>query len=166
MHPTLTHLRAGFTSSLAAWLWLGGVGLVGCSENRPPEPATYAQLLTSTTSKTWRLASLLVINDGGQPTNVPLGGCDADDQYVFYAGDVRRFQVTEGATKCSPADPDVVVESNWSLVNANASLTFVLPLLAGSPYPFTIKSLTATTLTVEAYQDDNTSIRCLFNAVR
>jgi hypothetical protein len=142
----------------------------GCREDVNPTPATYSQLLTGTESKSWRLTTIRVIDDGQDsgPINVQqaFDNCIADDLYVFFANDVRTFEVHEGATKCNPNDPDVFVENTWSLVNATATLTFVMPLLTmSSAIPFTIKNLTENSLTVEYYFSDiNLSYRFTFTA--
>ncbi|AQG82680.1 hypothetical protein [Spirosoma montaniterrae] len=151
---------------------LCGVLFGGCSERLEPKPLTYTQLLTGTTKKSWRVVSV-IINDNGQSSGVipiqqaGIPACFADDLYTFYANDERRLEISEGATKCSPNDPDIYVTDSWILVNANASLEFVLPILAGFPIPFTIKNLTGDVLTVEYYFGDvNASYRFTFNAVR
>ncbi len=147
------------------------VGLFSqCSERIEPKPVTYSQLLTGTDKKAWRLVSYQIIDEGvASPVVSAQTGfppCVADDQYVFYANDERRFEVTEGATKCDPSDPDIFVTDTWALVNANATLQFLFPLLAGESYPFTIKNLTDRVLTIEYYFPDiDASYRFTFNAV-
>lgn len=142
--------------------------LTGCSEKLDPQPATYSQLLTGSTSKTWRLSSVQVLSKGQQPANISASrfGCEGDDLYVFYADAEKSFEVTEGASSCEAGDPDLVVENTWSLVNANATLIFVVPLLTSSPLPFVVKSLTQTNLTVELYfeDEDDTSYQFLFTS--
>lgn len=136
----------------------------GCSEKLDPKPFTYSQLLTGTTSKTWRLTGIRVIENGNvQRVNVA-NNCVFDDLYVFHNDDVKTFEVNEGASKCDPADPDIFVQDTWSLVNATASLTFAIPILTGqATYPFIIKSLTETELVVEIYfETDNASYRFIF----
>jgi len=142
----------------------------GCSEEIEPKPLTYTQLLTGATSKAWRLNTIRIIDDGEDSGNISarqaLGGCVADDRYVFYANDLKTFEVQEGPSKCSPSDPDVFVEDAWSLVNATATLTFVMPILTTeTALPFVIKSLTNNTLTIEYYFGNvNLSYRFTFTA--
>ena len=135
------------------------LGAGGCSEEVKPTPVTYSQLLTGTESKSWRLTNIRVIDAGEDsgPINVQqrFDPCVADDLYTFYANDTKTFEVREGASKCNTADPDVYVENNWSMVNATATLTFVIPLLSTEfALPFTVKNLTENTLTVEYYFED------------
>lgn len=146
------------------------VGLLGgCSEKIEPEPITYSQLLTGTTQKSWRLVSIIEVDQGQAsrtitPAQYGIPVCFADDLYTFYANDERKFEISEGATKCDAADEDILLTDTWTLINADASLEFAFPI-AGLKYPFTIKNLTANVLAIEYYfQDIDASIRYTFNA--
>ena len=152
--------------------WLFG----GCSEKLEPKPATYSQLLTGTDKKSWKLVSLQVIDDGNASSVIPIAQsginpCVTDDLYTFYANEERKFEVSEGASKCSSADPDVYVTDTWTLVNANATLQFAVPIITETVLPYTIKNLTSSVLTVELYLDKittdnlNASYRFTFNSV-
>ena len=147
---------------------LGGL-FGGCSEKVEPKPITYSQLLTGTEKKTWRLVSLQVFDNGqtGGVTPIAQSGvnpCVYDDLCTFYANDERKFEASEGASKCDAADPDVYVTDTWTLINADASLEFFLPILGGK-FPWTIKNLTANVLTIEYYfADINASYRFTMNA--
>ena len=141
----------------------------GCSEKIEPTPITYSQLLTGTEKKTWRLVSFQVFDNGQSSpvtpiANIGVDACEYDDLYTFYANDERKFEITEGATKCTATAPDVFYTDNWTLINADASLEFALPIL-GIKYPYTIKNLTASVLTIEFYFPDiDASYRFTFNA--
>lgn len=141
-------------------------GFSGCTEKNDPKPAVYSQLLTGETSKSWKLTSVLILEKGKEVQSISASEftCQGDDLYVFYADGENKFQVIEGASKCTTADPDIVVENTWSLVNSNATVSFIIPILYGSPLPFIIKSLTATQLSVELYfeDEDDTSYRFTF----
>lgn len=157
-------LRLLLVPGIVGWL------LGGCSEKIEPKPITYSQLLTGTEKKAWRMVSV-IINDAGQSSGViPVSDlnilpCIADDLCTFYANPEHTFEASEGATKCDPKDPDIYVTDTWSLVNANATLEFFLPVLGGK-YPWTIKNLTDKVLTVEYYFGDiNASYRFTFNSV-
>lgn len=144
-------LMAGLTG------WLTG----GCSEKLEPKPATYSQLLTGTEKKAWKLISYQIIDDG-QKQGVQLvanefNPCRADDLYIFYAGEERKFEYANGSTKCGANEKDVLFDDTWSLVNVNATLNFIIPTFDGSVLPYTIKNLTPTVLTVELYLDKLTS---------
>lgn len=165
-------LRLLFVSCVSGWL------LGGCSEKIEPKPNTYSQLLTGTEKKAWRLVSFQYIDEGvagdiTQISQTTLPRCRADDQYVFYANAERKFEYSNGATKCSTAEPDVLIEDNWTLVPASASLQFLIPIFFDQALPFTVKNLTQNVLTVEVYYDKtfsapgniNASQRFTFNAV-
>lgn len=65
--------------------------------------------------------------------------------------------MTEGATKCNDGDPSVIVDSSWAFVNTTASLTIIMPLLAGQPLPFIVKEVDETRMVLDIYFDDNKS---------
>ncbi|GAB3960668.1 hypothetical protein GCM10028805_58330 [Spirosoma harenae] len=146
--------------------WLLG----GCSEKIEPKPPTYSQLLTGTDKKTWKMVSFQIIDQGNASGVIPvaqsnLAPCIYDDLLTFYANSERKFEASEGATKCSPSDPDIYVTDTWTLVNANATLEFYIPVLNGV-YPWVIKNLTATSLTVQYYFPDiDASYQFTFNSV-
>jgi hypothetical protein len=126
-----------------------------CSEKLEPKPQTYSQLLTGSTSKTWKLTAIELIEGDSPPYAFSLPACISDDLYVFYAGEGNFYQVLEGPTKCDPEDEDIYLEDTWSLVNATATLNFIFPLLASIRLPFIIKKLTETNLIIEIYFDED-----------
>ncbi|GAB3893897.1 hypothetical protein GCM10028803_08540 [Larkinella knui] len=139
-------------------LAMGLMGLFsGCSEKLEPKPTTYSQLLTGIDKKAWRLVSFQVIDLGQKSGVIPIQNsidpCRADDQYVFYAGEGRKFEYNNGATKCANSETDPLIEDSWSLINSNATLEFVIPVYELAVLPYTIKSLTENTMTVELYYD-------------
>ena len=145
--------------------WLFG----GCSEKIEPKPSTYSQILTGTEKKSWKVVTFQIVDDGVASPVTPIAQsgistCIADDLCTFYADAEHKFEASEGATKCNSTDPDVYVTDTWTLVNANATLDFYLPVLDGK-YPWTIKNLTAQTLTIEYYFSDiNASYRFTLNS--
>lgn len=147
---------------------LGGL-FGGCSEKVEPTPITYSQLLTGTEKKSWRIVSFQTFDDGQSAGVTPIAQsglevCEYDDIYTFYANDEHKFEVSEGPSKCTATAPDVFLTDTWTLINADASLEFAFPLL-GIKYPYTIKNLTASVLTIEFYFPDiNASYRFTFNA--
>ncbi|GAB3999004.1 hypothetical protein GCM10028807_48010 [Spirosoma daeguense] len=155
-------LRLLFIPSI---IWVLG----GCSQKLDPKPITYSQILTGTDKKTWRIVSFQIIDDGQGSGVIPItqsgiDNCITDDLLTFYANAEHKLEASEGATKCSANDPDIYVTDTWSLVNANATLEFYLPVLNGK-FPWTIKNLTATTLTIEYYFPDiNASYRFTLNS--
>ena len=160
-------IRLLLVPGIAGWL------LGGCSEKIEPKLPTYSQLLTGTDKKSWKMVSLQIIDDGNASSVISVGqaisqglisSCIADDILTFYANADRKFEASQGALICYPNNPDVYVTDTWTLVNANSTLAFYLPILNGV-YPWTIKNLTSQTLTIEYYFSDiNASYRFTFNA--
>ena len=146
--------------------WLLG----GCSEKIEPKPTTYSQLLTGTDKKSWKMVSLQVIDNGNASGVIPVAqlnvdACLKDDVLTFYANANRTFEASQGANICYPTEPDIYVTDTWTLINANATLEFYIPVLDGI-YPWTIKNLTSTVLTVQYYFPDiNASYQFTFNSV-
>ncbi len=133
--------------------------LCGCSEVTEPTPLTYTQLLTGKEKKTWSLVSFEVIDEGKGSGTLPAnrlfnGACEADDQFIFYANAERKYEYTNGPTKCSPTEPDVLLTDSWNFTNANATLEFAFPVLSTGKVPFIVKSLTETSMVIEIYLDD------------
>ena len=143
--------------------WLLG----GCSEKIEPKPATFSQLLTGTDKKSWKMVSIQVIDDGKAQGVIPvaqLNDCSTDDILTFYADAERKLEVSQGSSICYPSEPDLYVTDTWTLVNANATLEFYIPILNGV-YPWTIKNLTSNVLTVQYYFSDiNASYQFTFNS--
>ncbi|MFC5413089.1 hypothetical protein ACFPMF_27450 [Larkinella bovis] len=140
----------------------------GCSEKLEPKPVTYSQLLTGTEKKAWRMVSFQIFDnkksDGVQNVQTIMASCEADDQYVFYANSDHKFEYTNGPSKCDTSEPDVIFDDTWTLINGNASLEFVIPLLGGK-FPWTVRNLTETSLTVEYFFPDiDASYRFTFNS--
>lgn len=149
-------IRSHF-STLAVGLLLLTLG--GCTETTEPEPLTYSQLLTGKEKKTWSLVSFEIIDEGEGSGTIPAdnlfnGACEADDQFVFYANAERKYEFTNGPTKCSSTEPEILLTDSWNFTNANATLEFAFPVLSTGKLPFIVKSLTETSMTIEIYLDD------------
>lgn len=147
--------------------------LAGCSEHTEPKPLTYTQLLTGTEKKTWTLVSFEVIDGGKESGVIPAtqlfnNNCEADDQFVFYANAERKYEYTNGPTKCASSEPDVLLTDTWNFVNATATLEFVFPLFGNAKYPYIVKSLTQDKMVIELYLDEldnvNASYRFVLNS--
>lgn len=46
--------------------------------------------------------------------------CEADNEYVFAAN--GAYQLREGASKCSPSSPDVLVSANWVFIQPDKEI--------------------------------------------
>lgn len=153
---------------LGVLVWLLG----SCTEIKEPVPLTYTQLLTGTEKKTWLLTSFEIIDEGEGTGDIPAAelfdnNCERDDEYVFYAGSERKYEFSNGPVKCSPTEAEILLTDRWTFTNANATLEFAFPLLAGgNRLPFIVKSLTADRMVLEIYlgEDIDASYRFIFTA--
>lgn len=133
---------------------------VACTEKLEVEPFVYHKIFTGETSKGYTLKSAAFLQAGKTPSPISIfdpdsfDQCVVDDIYTFYNNPERRFEVSEGATRCNSTDPDVYIEDTWSFVNANATLTIPFPLLGGV-VPFIVTSADERSLVLEVYFDDN-----------
>lgn len=129
-----------------------------CSEKFEPKPMTYSQLLTGKEKKTWVLSSLTIV-DQKDPFDLAgsdvLNPCQLDDQFVFYANEEKKLEYTNGPTKCSTTEPEILITDVWQLTTANATLEMGIPrLFGGFKLPFIVKSLTETSMVLEYYFGD------------
>lgn len=137
--------------------------LLSCTEPLKVTPLTYTQIFTGTTKKTWTIRSIQSVENGKGTQTFSLDPCIYDDQYVFHNDFGKTYQVLSGSNKCDPSEPDVLADSNWSFVNATATLTIVVPLLSDQPLPFTVKEVDATKMTMDIYIDDAKTSAYRFN---
>ena len=88
--------------------------LIGCKKDNSNIVAkSKTQLLTE---KTWKQVKFEVRTNTTDPWNditATYQTCDLDDVITFTSAGAF-FTQTEGATKCSPSDPDIVESGNWS----------------------------------------------------
>ena len=140
---------------------------VSCSEELVPTPNTYSKILTGETSKSWKLEAISLEIEGKADQTFELpNNCVYDDYYVFYANSERLFEVDEGGSKCAPEDPEIYLTDNWSLVNANATLTFVFPVLAEVRLPYIVNLLTDDKMILEIFfNEDKSNYRMVFKKV-
>ncbi len=150
-------------------LLIGILCLAGCSEEVKPTPLTYSQLLTGTTSKTWRFSGFQIV-EAGQVTgsfdaSQWTDECEIDDLYVFYADKDRKYEIQEGPSKCRPDNPEILFTDTWSVVNATSTINFVFRSFpTGS---FMLRSITDRTMTVEYYvKEYNFGYRFIFASQR
>ena len=90
------------------------VMFIGCKKDNSNIVAkSKTQLLTE---KTWKQVKFEVRTNTTDPWNDITAAnslpCELDDIITFTSTGV--FTETEGATKCSPSDPDIVESGNWS----------------------------------------------------
>lgn len=131
--------------------------VMSCSETVEVTPFTYPQVFTGKVSKSWTIRSVQLLQDGKGTQTFGLSSCATDDVYTFFNNSERGYTVTEGATKCNADDPNVIVDSSWSFVNATASLTIIMPLLSDQPLPFILKEIDDSKMVLDIYFDDDKS---------
>ncbi|MBL0745264.1 hypothetical protein [Chryseolinea lacunae] len=144
-----------------------------CNEELKPKPYTYTQVFTGESSRSWKLTRLTIKEDGKGDVNFneadlrqALGACAADDLYTFHADPQKTFEVLEGATTCKPGDPQVYLTDTWSFSNANATLSFVFPVLADVRLPYFVRNVDDSQMEIEIFLDENntSSYRMVFKA--
>ena len=134
-------------------LTLSLAALSACKKNNDNTPATPSNtdLLVA---KSWRVTaqtytvSSAVLN-GGNPLTTDIYAayyatpCRADNFVTFNSN--NTLVADEGALKCSPTDPQTK-SGTWSFNSDKTKLTMVDPSQGGTPIPFDIITLSATTL--------------------
>ena len=139
--------------------------VLSCSEKREPVPYTYSRALTGETFKVWELDYYILKEEGTSEQRFILPDCIQDDQYIFYANDSRTFEVTNGRIKCEDDEPDIIAEGNWAVVNATATMEFIIPWLSSSLIPWTIEDLDEDDFEVSFYLSNEKSINVTFSLV-
>ncbi len=91
------------------------ITLLGCQKEEA-DPKSTLELLTNNTQKSWKLADGLIKLDEQSQLSI-LGTrpvCETDNLLILKSD--KTYDVTEGATKCNLADPNVIISSaNWSI---------------------------------------------------
>lgn len=136
--------------------------LLSCTEQPEVIPFTYTDIFTGGSSKSWRIRSIQLLQTGKGTQTLGVDPCIGDDIYTFHNTPEHKFVVSEGSTKCSDSDPEIVVDDSWSFVNSNATMTIPFPLLGGT-VPFIVKEASDSRMTLEIYfSDDQGSYRFNF----
>jgi hypothetical protein len=122
-----------------------------CSEEVAPTPYTYSQIFSGKNSKTWVFKSIVLWREGKSEIAYTLPSCMRDDRYIFYANNEKLYEVTNGPTKCSPDEPEVIYSDSWSFINAGATLTIAIPFLADQSLPFTVREISSKNMLLEIF---------------
>jgi hypothetical protein len=125
----------------------GLVMFAACSKKNDPAPLTPEQLIV--TPKGW-VATAITINPAVQEPGFPpvtdflafLDPCVKDD-ITFFTLDLK-YKVDEGASKCSPSDPQIFDQGTWSFNPAKTIIT-TLTSTGGDPVVYIIAELSAST---------------------
>ena len=97
-------------------------------------------------SKAWRFISQ---KENGVETYINVPTCKADDLTIINQD--GTFQMTNGATKCSPNDDQIIASATWVFLDNETKFRF---LLDDAPI-FTILELSATKLKLSATLDND-----------
>jgi uncharacterized membrane protein len=142
--------------------------LIGCSEEIAPERYTYSQIISGKNEKTWRLTRFVSWIEGKSEINLePLPPCISDDLYTFYADLEKKYEVSNGVTKCNSSEPDLILVDTWSFINGGATLNMILPFLSDTSLPFIVRELDNNTMALEIFRDQENTIsyRIYFESV-
>ena len=105
-------------------------------------PVTRAQLL----ARAWIQTDLLALI-GGSNTSVfttVVPACQRDNIWTFKSD--GTYSVSEGATKCNAADPDIATTGTWQLTDADTKI--IIDDVSEDPQTFTITELTSSSLKI------------------
>jgi hypothetical protein len=136
--------------------------LCNCKEEVEPTPYTYSQLVSGTSFKIWKATHWQLKEEGKADLNSGFPDCVEDDLYHFYADENRTFEVYDEREKCDPEDPDKLVTSTWVVINARATMEFIIPFFSSSPLPWTIENLEDDEFEVSFHFNNQKSINIFF----
>ena len=105
-------------------------------------PVTRAQLL----ARSWKQTDLLAVGPNG-PVSVFLTvmeACQRDNIWTFKSD--GTYIVTEGATKCDPADPDTTTSGTWQLIETDTKI--IIDDVNEAPQTLSITELTSSSLKI------------------
>ena len=125
---------------IALSLVLFTVGACKKSDSKP------APTKTDMLSKDWKLVDVLA---GGVSVYSLLDACQKDDIYKF--ANNNTYQITEGATKCDPADPDIYDAGTWGFLENETKLR--LASAGGQSDTLTLQELTEASLKASSLVD-------------
>jgi len=135
-------------------LFLLSLICLSCEESLTPNPPTFYKIITGDNlKKSWKITGLKWTGEGKDDIGYSLAPCYKDDRYVFYANTDNLYEVLGGTTKCSSDESATLVSDTWSLVNATATLTLVIPVFSDNPLPFFIQKITSKEMTLRIYLD-------------
>ncbi|MBX2898520.1 MAG: hypothetical protein KF775_02660 [Cyclobacteriaceae bacterium] len=141
--------------------------LAGCSEEIKPEPFTYSQNFSGKNQKTWKYKSIALWEQDKQEVSYTLTACIADDLYIFFGNEEKRYEVTNGATKCATDEPDLLLSDTWAFTNAGATLYIVIPFLSDLTLPYIVREISKSNMLLEIFINEagTQSYRIAFEVV-
>jgi len=127
-------------------LFIAGLALLcvtSCKKNK--EEISKTQLLTAAN---WRLIGHTSTNNTTGVTTDNYSSspaCAKDNEFTFTTAGVHEY--TEGATKCNPADPQVIYFASWKFLNNE---TVIEVVTGGLRLEYKVLGLSASELYMEA----------------
>ncbi|MFY0687970.1 MAG: hypothetical protein JXQ90_12440 [Cyclobacteriaceae bacterium] len=140
------------------------VVMLGCTEERIPEPYTFSSAISGDEYKVWQVSYYTFREEGKADQTYGLQACDYDDQYYFYANDSRTYEIHSNILACGDED-DIFVESTWAVINARATLEIIVPFLSSEKIPWTIEDLDEKDFEISFYLNNRKSIHIFFELV-
>jgi len=162
------------------------VGLIitsACSKSSDPVPLgaqKNAVLLAGDKgkSKQWKLKEIDYLLPGKTIQSIPFDDCFLDNVYTFTNNDVQDYAATEGAKSCTTTAPNSIEKGTWVFTLDGLKISIAVDqtystngifspeAILGSdgnayniltPFPATVKALTATSMVLEISEIVGTS---------
>jgi Lipocalin-like domain len=121
---------------------------------------------TQLLSRDWQQTDLIASIAGSAPTSVfttVMDACVRDNIWQFKAD--GTYSVSEGASKCNAADPDIATTGTWQLIDNDSKL--VIDDVNELPQTFTITELTSASLKItgtEIIQGNSVTATAVFQS--
>jgi hypothetical protein len=98
--------------------------ITACNKKDTDQPQTKSQLLTARPWKQVKIEQRYNTSDPWTDVTSSSSACELDNLISFTI--TGSFAETEGATKCSSTDPDIVTTGSWSLQNNDTVLQLTI----------------------------------------
>jgi hypothetical protein len=128
------------------------------------------ELLTNNSSKSWRLKEGIVKQNGLEVNVIASQNPCITDNLIKLFSDFS-YEFTEGATKCDPNNPDLILKAAWSLGAEGKSITidkFIFLSYSVDNPVFNLSEITETTFTGTTnltIQEENVDLDVVFEVV-
>jgi hypothetical protein len=100
------------------------VAIAACKKDRviPAEEKTNLELLTNSSSKSWKLKDGVAKQNGLEVNLIASqNGCITDNVIKLFSD--FKYEFYEGAVKCNVNDPDLILKATWSLSADSKTIT-------------------------------------------
>lgn len=117
----------------------------GCKKNQSEDMSSRTRLLTQ---QSWKMTKYEQRYDPAASwvdETATYDACELDNKYSFSSN--GSFQVTEGLTKCSPSDPDILENGTWSfqnnenvlrMITSQGTVDLTIEILDGADLRYTV----------------------------